>query len=155
MTPDPLIVELVAARRGQGISQVAVAARLGCAQPSVCQFETGLVSSTIERPARYAAAIGHRIVVRPDHRTIRPIPLALAKPTLITDSAGLVAVLRRVRLSLNWSCQQAAAFAGLPAPSVRQWESGLHRPRLRGLHLYMGALGFVFVAERNTLAVAS
>lgn len=56
-----LMDELVAARRGRGLSQTEIAARMGTSQSAVARLERGDVDPRLSTLERYAAAVGRRV----------------------------------------------------------------------------------------------
>jgi ribosome-binding protein aMBF1 (putative translation factor) len=56
--------ELVALRASQGLSQTAVAARMGTSQPVVARLEAGDLDSRISTLERYADAVGVELEIR-------------------------------------------------------------------------------------------
>lgn len=62
-----LIGELVAARRARGLSQTAVAARMGTSQSVVARFESGDRDVRLSSLERYASAVGARLDWRLRH----------------------------------------------------------------------------------------
>ncbi len=62
--PVPRVIrQLVSLRRRAGLSQATLAKRLGTAQSSISELETGEVPPTLPTLARYAAEFGMEIVV--------------------------------------------------------------------------------------------
>jgi ribosome-binding protein aMBF1 (putative translation factor) len=59
-----LVRELVALRALQGLSQTAVAARMGTSQPVVARLEAGDLDSRISTLERYAQAVGVELEMR-------------------------------------------------------------------------------------------
>jgi DNA-binding XRE family transcriptional regulator len=59
-----LVRELVALRASQGLSQTAVAARMGTSQPVVARLEAGDLDSRISTLERYADAVGVELEIR-------------------------------------------------------------------------------------------
>jgi predicted transcriptional regulator len=59
-----VIDEIAAARRGRGLSQTAVAARMGTSQSVVARLEAGDVDVRLSTLERYAAAVGCSLDVR-------------------------------------------------------------------------------------------
>lgn len=55
--------ELLAARRGQSLTQTAVATRMGIQQPTVSQFEAADSDPRISTLQRYARAVGMQVVI--------------------------------------------------------------------------------------------
>jgi transcriptional regulator with XRE-family HTH domain len=56
-----LVADLVAHRRAAGLSQGAVAERMGTSQPAVARLEAGQVDARMSTVQRYAAAVGARV----------------------------------------------------------------------------------------------
>ena len=56
--------ELVALRASQGLSQTAVAERMGTSQPVVARLEAGDLDSRISTLERYADAVGVELEIR-------------------------------------------------------------------------------------------
>jgi ribosome-binding protein aMBF1 (putative translation factor) len=59
-----LVSELIAARIRAGLTQKAVAARMGILQSNVSRLESGQLSPTIRTIQSYAQALGFQAVVR-------------------------------------------------------------------------------------------
>jgi ribosome-binding protein aMBF1 (putative translation factor) len=59
-----LVRELVALRASQGLSQTAVAERMGTSQPVVARLEAGDLDSRISTLERYADAVGMELEIR-------------------------------------------------------------------------------------------
>jgi len=59
-----LVRELVALRASQGLSQTAVAERMGTSQPVVARLEAGDLDSRISTLERYADAVGVELEIR-------------------------------------------------------------------------------------------
>ena len=53
--------ELVEPRRGLGLSQTQVAARMGTSQSAVARIETGAADVLVSTVERYASALGRRL----------------------------------------------------------------------------------------------
>ena len=53
--------ELVELRRGLGLSQTQVAARMGTSQSAVARLETGTADVLVSTVERYATALGRRL----------------------------------------------------------------------------------------------
>jgi transcriptional regulator with XRE-family HTH domain len=53
--------ELVELRRGLGLSQTQVAARMGTSQSAVARIETGTADVLVSTVERYASALGRRL----------------------------------------------------------------------------------------------
>ena len=53
--------ELVELRRGLGLSQTQVAARMGTSQSAVARLETGTADVLVSTVERYASALGRRL----------------------------------------------------------------------------------------------
>ena len=58
-----VITELVAARKARGLSQTAVAARMGTSQSVVARLEAGEVDARISTFQRYANAVSHHLII--------------------------------------------------------------------------------------------
>lgn len=58
-----IVDELVAARRGDGLSQTVVAARMGTSQSVVARLESGALDMRLSTLERYAAAVGRDLLV--------------------------------------------------------------------------------------------
>jgi DNA-binding XRE family transcriptional regulator len=56
-----LLRELAAARREAGLTQTAVAARMGTSEAAVSRLESGEVDPKVSTVERYAAALGKRV----------------------------------------------------------------------------------------------
>jgi transcriptional regulator with XRE-family HTH domain len=63
-----LVVELARERHRKGLSQTAVAARMGTSQSAVARLESGDADPLLSTLQRYAAAVGGRLDVRLDVR---------------------------------------------------------------------------------------
>ena len=59
-----LVRDLVALRASQGLSQTAVAERMGTSQPVVARLEAGDLDSRISTLERYANAVGVELEIR-------------------------------------------------------------------------------------------
>jgi predicted transcriptional regulator len=59
-----VLAELAARRRAAGLSQAAVADRMGTSQPAVARLEAGVVDARLSTLERYAEAVGGRLEVR-------------------------------------------------------------------------------------------
>ncbi|HEY6592724.1 MAG TPA: helix-turn-helix domain-containing protein [Asanoa sp.] len=59
-----VLAELAARRRAAGLSQAAVADRMGTSQPAVARLEAGVVDVRLSTLERYAEAVGGRLEVR-------------------------------------------------------------------------------------------
>jgi transcriptional regulator with XRE-family HTH domain len=68
-----VVQDLIAARRERGLSQTEVAARMGTSQSVVARLESGVLDMRLSTLERYAAAVGHDLVVRLDAPPGRPI----------------------------------------------------------------------------------
>ena len=70
--PGALIGRLVELRRAKGLSQAAVADRMGTSQPALARLESGRSDARLSTIARYARAIeadlGYVVRERPDPR---------------------------------------------------------------------------------------
>jgi ribosome-binding protein aMBF1 (putative translation factor) len=64
-----LVRELAALRASQGLSQTAVAERMGTSQPVVARLEAGDLDSRISTLERYADAVGVELEIRLAERT--------------------------------------------------------------------------------------
>jgi ribosome-binding protein aMBF1 (putative translation factor) len=62
-----LVGDLVARRRAAGLSQGAVADRMGTSQSAVARLEAGLVDARMSTVQRYAAAVGARLSLGGPH----------------------------------------------------------------------------------------
>jgi transcriptional regulator with XRE-family HTH domain len=56
-----LLDQLVAARRGSGLSQAELAARMGTSQSAVARLESGELDARLSTLERYAAALGRTV----------------------------------------------------------------------------------------------
>jgi len=65
-----LVRELVALRASQGLSQMAVAERMGTSQPVVARLEAGDLDSRISTLERYADAVGVELEMRLTEREV-------------------------------------------------------------------------------------
>jgi ribosome-binding protein aMBF1 (putative translation factor) len=65
-----LVRELVARRSSQGLSQTAVAERMGTSQPVVARLEAGDLDSRISTLERYADAVGFELEMRLTERGV-------------------------------------------------------------------------------------
>ena len=61
---ERILAVLTAARLDQGLSQTAVAARMGTSQSVVARLESGALDVRLSTLARYAEAVGREIVVQ-------------------------------------------------------------------------------------------
>jgi predicted transcriptional regulator len=63
--------ELVGLRRGLGLSQTEVAARMGTSQSAVARLETGTADVLMSTVERYVSALGCRLewMLKEDHRS--------------------------------------------------------------------------------------
>lgn len=81
-----LIAELAEARRGQGLTQVEVAARMGVGQSTIAGFEAGESDPRLGTLQRYARAVNRRIdvfVTTPaDARFVVYAPPTASHPTM-------------------------------------------------------------------------
>ena len=68
-----LLRELTEKRSSAGLSQTAVAARMGTSQSAVARLESAEVDPKLSTIERYAAAVGHRVEfhLTEDHPPIR------------------------------------------------------------------------------------
>lgn len=63
--PHPIITQLRDARTASGLSRAALARRMGWAEYSLLQWETGRRSPRLEGLVDYAAALGYQITLTP------------------------------------------------------------------------------------------
>ena len=68
-----LLRELTEKRAAAGLSQTAVAARMGTSQSAVARLESAEVDAKLSTIERYAAAVGHRVEfhLTEDHSPVR------------------------------------------------------------------------------------
>lgn len=58
-----LVDDLAARRRGAGLSQTEIAARMGTSQSAVARLESGRADVRLSTLQRYAAALGHAVTL--------------------------------------------------------------------------------------------
>lgn len=70
--PHPLITQLRAARKAQGLTQAAVATRAGYSAPHIGNGEAGHVAPSLDTLTDWAAALGYDLTLTPRAGTGQP-----------------------------------------------------------------------------------
>lgn len=74
---DPIIAELVRARREQGLTGRQVAARIGVVQSQLSYWETGARRPLAQNLADWAQALGYELTLRPLSTPLSPVARGL------------------------------------------------------------------------------
>lgn len=124
-------------RRESGLTQIAVAARMGTTQPALARLEKGEFKPNLRTIVRYAAAIGQNM--RISFRC--PGTAGEIKASGSSGIEALPGTLASLRKDLGITQAVVAQSMETTQPVVARLESGEFAPNLRTLERYADAIG--------------
>lgn len=140
---QPIIAALRAERQRQGLSQTALAERIGTSQPELCAWEKGRKATGLFLLLSWANALALAIRLRDiDGRSRR-----------YSDPAEIVKVLTAMRRRRHITQRQLGASIGVCHDAVSKWERGASLPTLVNLTAWCEALNSTVSLEHVSAEV--